>query len=318
MMQAPGLFMYALVRKKVLVFLKTNTFYFGLFFFLLFGLGFYFLRESLNPGYLYAVWQNELGGRFGQTNEGHKGPFLQYFNEIVAYKFSAYVGLLIGAAAIGVMVIKGRIGRLVGFCIVSALSFWFFISAAQTKLPWYDAPIFPYLAIIVASFIYFIYTFVKEKIESKRYTSATSALASVFLCSLFFIKPYVDIINTVYAPKPESWEAEFARSCHYFQYAVRNQVNANGQKFVFDFEDDFAWHRTIVWCYQRQLKEKKINAAFLEPADVAVSDTVMTFEGQTTGKLQQKFDLVYVDHIEPGNANRWFVQGLRQPKSDSN
>ncbi|HWB64246.1 MAG TPA: glycosyltransferase family 39 protein, partial [Chitinophagales bacterium] len=56
MMLMPGLFIYTLAHKRVLPFLKNKAFYAGLIFFLVFGAGYYFLRETMNHGYLQAVW----------------------------------------------------------------------------------------------------------------------------------------------------------------------------------------------------------------------------------------------------------------------
>ena len=196
--------------------------------------------------------------------------------------------------------------------------FWLIISSAKTKLPWYDTPIYPYFAIISASFVYYIYQATKQKLHEKIKQPIVAQLGAWLICLLLFVLPYYNIIiEKAYAVKPESWEAEFANSCQYFQKAVRHQVDATGQKFVFDFEGEYAWHRTIVWCYRKQLQEKKIDAQFLEPAGVAVNDTVMLFEWQTTNVLHQKFDMVYLNHVETGNADRWFVKNIKQPVADS-
>lgn len=318
MMQAPALLVYALARKKVFTFLKTGTFYIGLAILLVFGLGFYFLRESQNPGYMHAVWMNELGGRYAEANEGHKGPFMFYFDAIVYHNYTAYVGFLLMGIVTSLLFAKGPIKRLVVFCVTAAAFFWFIISSAQTKLPWYDTPVYPYFAIISASFVYFVYTTAKERLQSKNLQATGAKIAALAISLLLFVLPYTNIIlEKAYCVKPEWWEADFAKSCEYFQKAVRHQEDATGQKFVFDFDGDFAWHRTIVWCYRRQLQEKKIDAQFLEPADVAVNDTVMLFEGQTTNVLHQKFDMVYLNHVETGNADRWFVKDIKQSVADS-
>lgn len=318
MMQAPALLVYALARKKVLTFLKTGTFYAGLAILLVFGLGFYFLRESQNPGYMHAVWMNELGGRYAEANEGHNGPFMFYFNALVFYNYTAYIGFLLMGIATGLFLAKRQIKRLVVFCVVTSVFFWLIISSAKTKLPWYDTPIYPYFAIISASFVYYIYDATRQKLHDKTKQPIVAQSGAWFICLLLFVLPYYNIIiEKAYAVKPEGWEADFAKSCEYFQKAVRHQVDATGQKFVFDFDGEYAWHRTIVWCYRKQLQEKKIDARFLEPADVAVNDTVMLFEGQTTHVLHQKFDMVYLNHVETGNADRWFIKSEKQPATDS-
>jgi 4-amino-4-deoxy-L-arabinose transferase-like glycosyltransferase len=86
MMIMPALFIYALIRGKILWFVRSKETYISAFFIVLIGLGYYYLREHFNPGYIQAVAENELGGRYVQANEGHtEGPwfYIDFLLEVV-------------------------------------------------------------------------------------------------------------------------------------------------------------------------------------------------------------------------------------------
>jgi len=55
--------------------------------------GFYFSREYFNHGYLKAVWENELGGRYLATNENHNSDFLFYYTMLADHHYSEWLWL---------------------------------------------------------------------------------------------------------------------------------------------------------------------------------------------------------------------------------
>ncbi len=54
----PAIFIYSILQKQLVPLLKNKHFYLGLVGFLVLIFGYYFLRESQNPGYLAAVQEN--------------------------------------------------------------------------------------------------------------------------------------------------------------------------------------------------------------------------------------------------------------------
>ncbi|HKP32259.1 MAG TPA: glycosyltransferase family 39 protein, partial [Chitinophagaceae bacterium] len=68
----PGLGLYLVIQKKLMLFLRNKWFYIDALLVIIFAGGYYFLRELYNPGYLQAIWENELGGRYLNTLEENK------------------------------------------------------------------------------------------------------------------------------------------------------------------------------------------------------------------------------------------------------
>ncbi len=149
----PAMFCFALLTENISKILTSKAFYIGLAVFILLVPGYYLLREMYNSGYIAAVAENELGGRFSTALEGHIEPWYFYF--VWLYKTGILLVLL---SVVGVVASFGKgdidtrqISRYLG---ASALSYLFIISVAQTKLDWYSIPLYPLMAILAAIVIY--------------------------------------------------------------------------------------------------------------------------------------------------------------------
>src|SRR5262249_5526799 len=91
----PGLFIYSLYKRKLKSLLLSPHFYFSAIIFLIFTLSYYLLREFYNPGYLKAVAENELTGRYmNLVLGGTEHPFTYYFHNMISYRFVPWLYLL--------------------------------------------------------------------------------------------------------------------------------------------------------------------------------------------------------------------------------
>jgi 4-amino-4-deoxy-L-arabinose transferase-like glycosyltransferase len=303
MMQAPGLFLYVLIRKRVIAFLKNRAFYAGLIFFMVFGIGYYFLRESVNPGYLKAVWENELGGRFAGSLDEHHGPFFLYLSEIISWKFVNYYPMFPVAVIIGLRFVETPIRRLVSFALIIGASFLFFVSLAGTKLSHYDAPLFPYLAIITASIFYFIFIIINEWLKQRVALFISGILAFIIMLS-FVAKPYSDIIEKVYFPKGDWWEEEFSSNCRFFQAIEKNKEKLCSNKLVYNNTYLCYGSMTVVACYKEILHENGVGINITDAASVNVNDSILLFEGwNTPQQLEQRFNIQTIRHFDDYHLN---------------
>ncbi|HEY2177281.1 MAG TPA: glycosyltransferase family 39 protein [Caulobacteraceae bacterium] len=119
----------------------------GLFVVLL-PLGYYLSREAYDPGYLTAVVNGELGGRFLTANEGHvEAP--QFYIVALSQGFGA--GLLLSPLAFAPLLgAYGRRRDLVVLCLASCVALLVVLTLSRTKLFQYAIPVVPLLAIAVA------------------------------------------------------------------------------------------------------------------------------------------------------------------------
>jgi 4-amino-4-deoxy-L-arabinose transferase-like glycosyltransferase len=112
----------------------------------------YWLREYAQLGYWQAVWQNELGGRMGSALEQNAGPWYFYLKNFVGPTFLYWLPSLWVIVACWVLAqrpVRRPAHRFLTLVAWSGAPLVVLISTARTKLLWYDAPLYPLLALVV-------------------------------------------------------------------------------------------------------------------------------------------------------------------------
>jgi hypothetical protein len=104
----------------------------------------YALREAVSPGYLAAVLANE-GMRYVETIEGHTRSWLFFPRQLAAHRFVPWA-LLLPVAWLLLLHVERRLAWWAA-CVGGA--FLALIETAETKLPWYDLPVLPILALVL-------------------------------------------------------------------------------------------------------------------------------------------------------------------------
>ena len=134
---------------------------------------FYGLRELQAPGYLAAVWGNDVGGRFGTALDQHAGPPWYYLRTtFLAPLFSA--GALALGAPLALLGARGLARQALIFALLAALGVLVPISLSSTKLPQYALPAYPFLAIATAIAAHRLWTL----LEARRAAQPRSLLAA--------------------------------------------------------------------------------------------------------------------------------------------
>lgn len=145
----PGIGLFILLSRNVLTILKSKHFYLGSLIFVVIVSSFYLLREKYNPGYIDAVLENEILGRYNKGLEGNENPFNFYYENFkTRFKWWLYfipIGLLFGF-----LNKNARFTRLTLFSASIFITHFLIISSAKTKLLWYELPEYPFLSIIVS------------------------------------------------------------------------------------------------------------------------------------------------------------------------
>jgi 4-amino-4-deoxy-L-arabinose transferase-like glycosyltransferase len=120
---------------------------------------YYVAREATGPGYLHAVWINELGGRFMTPLEGHGATPIFYFSGLLwpwgveerdfclasaaPWSWIALLLLPFGAR-------DARATPAIGYLAIVLVAFLIVLSAAKTRISWYVGPVYPLMACLVA------------------------------------------------------------------------------------------------------------------------------------------------------------------------
>lgn len=231
----PGWVIYLLIRKQAGAEIKNKHFWLVFTVFIVFVSAYYFLREHFNPGYLKAVWENELGGRFLVVNEGHEQGFWYYYLNFISFQFTKWY-FFIPCAFILTFFLKNQLLRRFALFMwwLSAIYF-IVISSAQTKLEWYDVPLYPFLAALCAIPLWYIFEVLKES----PITGVQLKYNMLPFIFLFFVclDPYKTIINKVYKPVEYSWDKDFYQIEYFLQDAVKGKRNLTNYFLCSDNED---------------------------------------------------------------------------------
>jgi 4-amino-4-deoxy-L-arabinose transferase-like glycosyltransferase len=195
----PALIIYCALEKQLLPLLRNRHFYFGLFSFLLLVSVYYLTREYYNPGYLEAVNANEWSGRYFSVLDEHKHSFLFYYDHLISSQLSAWYLLLPCGMLVGWFNKEVKLRRITIFSCLMMLTFLLIISSAQTKLFWYSAPLFPWIALLIAVFLFYIFKALNQ-MEFANKTLVVNTLPFIFLF-IILVKPYQSIVDKTYFPE---------------------------------------------------------------------------------------------------------------------
>ncbi len=218
----PGLLIYTIVQKQLIDVLKRKSFYLMVTGFLVAVGGYYLLVERSYPGYLELVWGNELFPRYFNTSKTIDEFIVpkskwKYVKLIFNEHFVPFVFML-PMAVLLVYISKSKdIKRFTTLCLCVSISFMFIISNGVSN-SWYNAPVFPILAILIACgsicFLDFLFTIPEFKQNIYKY-----GIATLFVFTLLAYPYYSIVTEKVYFPPYFDDEMKYGD----FMYKVKEQ-----------------------------------------------------------------------------------------------
>lgn len=227
----PGIFIYTVYKNEFFAVLKNYRVYLYTLLSILLISSYYYAREQINPGYIEAVIDNELGGRFHKALEGHKEPFEFYFLNVINEYFKPWY-YFIPLSLVAIFYTKNILLKKLGvFCAICSVSFILIISIAETKITWYAMPSFPFIAIIIALFINYLYELIIsiEKEYLHEYTKPILGIAFLFI---LFVSPYRNVLDRTYLPKETGWDKEDFNVGYFLRNALNGKEHFANYIFV--------------------------------------------------------------------------------------
>ena len=273
LMIVPGLFVYVIFKRKLLFLLKNKHLYIGFAIFLVCACGYFFLREIYNQGYLKEIWESDFGGRYLTTLFDHKQGFWFYFGNLFDHRFIIWVFFIPFGIYFGLKNRDVRIKNLTLFSSIITLTYFLFISFAQTKLSWYALPMYPFLAILAGICVYHIFCVLKEK--KLKY----KALPYIVV-GLIFITPYTLIIESLKAKFPH-YDYE---TCHYLRSIAQGKIEKDDFIILYDgtfFHGEF---------YINLLQEQGKNIARKKREDIKAGQVVLVPQDKIKKYLEEKYE----------------------------
>ncbi len=145
----PGMFAFLLSRRDRFQLLKDWKIWTGVLLAAGMVLFYYQYRESVDPGYIQAVFANELG-RYSATVEGHKGGPLFYVVELAKSFEPGILAALLGCWFLLKKRASGdeRWHSAGVFCVCVTFVFLLVLSGSKTKFGYYCVPALPLLSLL--------------------------------------------------------------------------------------------------------------------------------------------------------------------------
>ncbi len=201
----PGLFLSTILFKSFRKLFLNAGLYLGIAIFVVACLSYYLTREKVQPGYLKAVWEWELFDRFLNTDKKfHSGTFWEYAIYFYKARYTWWIWFL-PASIILMPFLEKKRTALFYYITLNAAAFFMVISLGS-KGGWYDGPLYPLFAMIIAIFLYRGMEFLVGKIchddplMIRRWT--------LLLLVPLFILPGIRIIKKVSNTREEPWDNE--------------------------------------------------------------------------------------------------------------
>ncbi len=204
----PGLLIITFILKSQRRIFSNKWFYLCLVAAILVTAGYYLWREHLQPGYLKAVWNEELFPRYFNSNKRFDYvSFLYYGRQFFTERYSYWIYFLICSTGFVFFIPDRQQKRLGIFLVLSALSYFVIISAG-TKNLWYDIPLYPLFSSLIAMMIYYLTGLVKlmNKPVKKQF--------KIFFVAVLLLYPSYSIVEKVKRKYEYPWDAEIYAPSH--------------------------------------------------------------------------------------------------------
>lgn len=268
LLMLPGILIYLTWERKLVSLLKTRLFWMGTTLSAITILSYYLIRESYDPDYIKFVFMNEIGGRYLVTQEDHQQPFFFYFEQLINFRMPYWWLLFPCGIAAGMLSTEVRIRKISRFTLLIAISYLLVISNSKTKLAWYDAPAFPFLALGCGIFIYIIFLAIKNNIKTNKLLTY-NILPYIFLL-MIFTAPYIKLVDRNYMPKENWWETEYYYFSHYLKEVAEGNAETKANTICYD------GHKAHLAFYIEILKTKGFDLEFKDYKKLKKGDIVLT------------------------------------------
>ncbi|MBL7933052.1 MAG: glycosyltransferase family 39 protein [Bacteroidia bacterium] len=287
----PALAIYALFSIPPGYFFRNKHFYIGLFSFFVLILSFYFARNAVNDTYIKMVHENELGGRFLESQGEHPFDFWRYYNNFISMQYADRYLLIPCGMLVGGFSKDPRVKKFSLFVTLLTITFFIVISSSKTKLDWYDAPLYPWFAILVALFIDLFFNVLRT--APILLQSLKRNVTPYLLIMILFYIPYRETWRFTYAPEERSWDRDFYQMGAYLKDALRGNVHMHHKYIVYEE------YKAHILFYVEILQHQKVNTGFKSFDEIKKGDAILVSNDNTREKIKQHFKCVEIRERGP-------------------
>lgn len=231
---------------------------------------YYLVRNGLQSDYLLFVWENEVMGRYRTVIEGHEGDFFYYFLQLKSW------GPVVLAALPTLLIMRGRDRQLAVFSLVVSIAYLLVISFSKSKLAWYEAPVYPFMALFVAFGVKAVVERARQVRDLRAVIIGLTAFVTVWL--------FAAMARAVDADDVPRWREEYYGD--QLERFFRQYPQTRNVVFLFDeYEGPALYHEKYY-----ESRGIKLHVQRSWTLDLQPRDTVLTSEPRTKAKLQRAYD----------------------------
>jgi 4-amino-4-deoxy-L-arabinose transferase-like glycosyltransferase len=289
----PSLLLYSVLkhRKALLRIHHYWQFYAGLTFFVCFGLGFFLLREYMNPGYLKAAVSNDMIKAVIYRQEEEEVGFFYYLSGLFTGRYTEWIYFLLISLVLGLSLKDKKERDSFVFFAWMLVPVLILLSVKQLKKEWYDLPLYPFFALTICSFLWMLL----EKLgrtEIKTVLRIPMLPLQLVCCLLILLPPGIAMVNKVYIPDFIHHDHPICDESNYMILALRGEKKIDHYKYL-DREYD-----ADRWFYRRLLADKGIHVSAGDTSRLEAGDIVMVRNSLLRRALLRKYNLTPLDTFQ--------------------
>lgn len=206
----PAILLWLIFDKTLHSYLKSRSTYIALLMTILPISIYIIVREKLRVGYIQALWDMELFKRYVNGDGDVYTSNMEWWDKLNYYTGTLYHSdfapwFIFIPFCIGfILIIEDRIQQnVLRFLGLNCLIFLSIITLSTSKKAWYDAPIYPFLAVLIGFTLHQLYSYFEKKLVKKAHIMAFKG--ALILCLSF---PYIRIIQKNLSSGLESLQSE--------------------------------------------------------------------------------------------------------------
>ena len=237
---------------------------------------YYYLREQAAPGYMQVVFDSEFSRVNNVVMNWQTRPFSFYIDNFINGDFTPWLYLF----PLGLTLFyKPKTYGKIALALVIGIFFYFLlISYPKVKLDWYDAPLYPLLALFLGISLFHVLSILikNKKIKERVYVVLILAIAT---------PNFIEIIKTKLNTGQQIEALEYEG---YFLDKIGKMKVSNKKITIYNKEQDKEHNDHVVF-YERAMQELQYEIKYKVKPDFDLLETVLVSQDN----LKQKMDSLY-------------------------
>lgn len=296
----PAFLFYALYKKEVINLLKSPHFYAGITIFISIILGFYFLRNHYDPGYIDAMIENEITDRFFREGKDANNDFWYYFNFMKIKDFKWWLWFIPVGAVYGILARNKKVKDASLLAVFFALTQILVVSKSGGKNEWYAMPSYPYFSILAALALYMLVQAIRDRqLASKPVLNAISAVIII----LIFIPPFLTIRERKLHTDTYITVEDHMNMGYYMRGIMKDENIKNVIVAHKEYQADILW-------YVKVLNHQNRSVSTIHVDQLEVTDkTVVAYEEEAKKIIEDNFEFSKKDDYK--NVTLYYLHGRK-------